>query len=89
VKSPQTLGGTGVSIFLYVEDVDAVFARAVAAGCTARMQPADMFWGDRYGKLTDPFGHEWGIGTHKEDVTHEEMSRRSKEFFAQMAKKKS
>ena len=61
VKSPKSLGGTTVSIFLYVHDVDALFKRAVAAGATATMPPTDMFWGDRYGKVSDPFGHEWSM----------------------------
>ena len=83
--SPQTLGGTPVALFLYVEDVDAVFARAVAAGATPKMPPADMFWGDRYAKLTDPFGHDWGLATHVEDVSPEETNRRAEAFFARMA----
>lgn len=74
--SPATLNGTTVSVFLYVPDVDAVFAQAVAAGATAVMPPTDMFWGDRFGKLKDPFGHEWGIATHIEDVSPEEMEKR-------------
>jgi PhnB protein len=82
-RSPQQLGGTPCVINLYVEDVDAVFNRAVAAGAQASMPPADMFWGDRYGKLTDPFGHEWSVATHQEDVPPEEMTRRAQAFFAQ------
>ena len=61
--SPATLGGTPVTIHLYVEDVDASFARAVAAGATALMPPADMFWGSRYGQVVDPFGHRWSLAT--------------------------
>jgi PhnB protein len=76
-KSPQSLGGTPVNIFLYVEDVDAWFKRATAAGCTAEQPPTDMFWGDRYGKLSDPFGHSWSLATHKEDVAPEEMGKRA------------
>lgn len=75
-KSPAAFGGTPVSIMLYVPDVDAVFKKATAAGAKADAPPADMFWGDRYGKLTDPFGHSWGIATHVEDVTPEEMKKR-------------
>ena len=71
--SPQTLGGSPVTIHLYVDDVDAVFERAVAAGATPAMPPADMFWGDRYGVLEDPFGHRWSIATHTRDVTAAEM----------------
>lgn len=73
-------------LYLYVADVDSVFNSAVAAGARADMPVQDMFWGDRYGKLTDPFGHAWGVATHKEDVTPEEMERRSAAFFANMAK---
>jgi len=74
--SPQTLGGTATGLLLYVNDVDASFNRAVSAGCIAKLPPTDMFWGDRYGKLEDPFGHSWSIATHKEDVSPEEMGRR-------------
>ena len=74
--SPQTLGGTATGLLLYVNDVDASFKRAVGAGCTAKMPPTDMFWGDRFSKLEDPFGHSWSIATHKEDVSPEEMERR-------------
>jgi uncharacterized glyoxalase superfamily protein PhnB len=87
--SPTTLKGTPVSLHLYVEDVDAAFKRATAAGATVKMPVTDMFWGDRYGKVTDPFGHTWGLATHKEDVSPEEMTRRAKEFMAQMPKPKS
>ena len=73
-------------IFLYTEDVDAVFNRAVAAGAQPAMPVANMFWGDRYGKLTDPFGHSWGLSTHVEDVAPEEMERRAAEWTASMAK---
>jgi PhnB protein len=74
--SPAALGGSPVSLLLYVPDVDAAFARATAAGCVAQMPPTDMFWGDRYGKLQDPFGHLWAMATHVEDVAPEEMARR-------------
>lgn len=76
--------GPGVGIHLYVEDVDAAYQRAVSAGAKATMPPMDMFWGDRYGKLTDPYGHEWSLATHKEDVSPEEMARRGKEAMANM-----
>jgi len=85
--SPQTLGGSPVSLNIYTEDCDAIFKRAVAAGATVKMPLDNMFWGDRYGKLTDPFGHEWGIATHKEDVSEEEMEKRGKEWMAAMARK--
>lgn len=81
--SPQTLNGTSVSIFLYVEDVDAVFKKAVDAGAKVLMPVADMFWGDRFGKLADPFGHQWQIATHTEDLTPEEMGKRAEEFSKQ------
>jgi PhnB protein len=73
-------------LYVYTQDVDAAFNRAVKAGAQPAMQPSNMFWGDRYGKLTDPFGHQWGIATHVEDVAPEEMQRRSEEFSKQMAK---
>lgn len=73
---PQTLGGAGVSLMLYVQDVDATFARAVAAGATVRRPVADQFYGDRVGTLADPFGHVWSIATHREDVSVEEAKRR-------------
>jgi PhnB protein len=84
-RSPKSLGGTTVNIFLYVEDVDSVFKQAVAAGGKADMPVADQFWGDRYGKLTDPFGHSWSVATHKEDVAPEEMSKRAKAAMEKMA----
>lgn len=73
-------------LFLYTEDVDATFNRALAAGATVSMPVMDMFWGDRYGKVTDPFGHTWGIATHVEDVAPEEITRRAAEWTAKMAK---
>ena len=68
-RGPALLGGTPVSIMFYVEDVDAAFAHAVEQGATAKMPPADMFWGDRFGALIDPFGHSWSLATHIKDVT--------------------
>lgn len=70
---PKALKGTPVTIHLYVEDVDKVFTQAVAAGATAMMPPTDMFWGDRFGQVEDPFGHRWSIATHKRDLTPEQM----------------
>ena len=84
-KSPKSLGGCTTSIHLYVRDCDAAFKRAVDAGATAKMPPMDMFWGDRFGKLTDPFGHEWSVATHVEDVTPAEMEKRTKAELAKMA----
>jgi PhnB protein len=75
-RGPVTLGGTSVSIVLYVPDVDAVFDRAVSAGGNSRQPVADQFYGDRMGTLVDPFGHVWTVGTHTEDVTPEEMKKR-------------
>ncbi|MBV8866082.1 MAG: VOC family protein [Acidobacteriaceae bacterium] len=83
-RSPQTLGGSPVSIFLYVDDVDSVFNQAVNAGAKGDMPPMDMFWGDRFGKLTDPFGHLWAVATHIEDVAPEEMRKRAQASMAQM-----
>jgi PhnB protein len=85
-RSPKSLGGTPVSIFLYVENVDSVFNQAVSAGAKVTSPLADMFWGDRYGKLDDPFGHSWSLATHTEDVAPQEMAKRSKEAMAKMAK---
>lgn len=84
LKSPKTLGGTPVTLHVYTNDCDAVFNRAIAAGCEATCPLMDMFWGDRYGKLTDPYGHVWGIATHKEDVPPEEMGARAEKAFAEM-----
>lgn len=84
-KSPQTLGGTTATLNLYVKDVDTSFQRAVSAGAKVNMPVADMFWGDRYGTLTDPFGHVWGIATHKEDLSAEEIEERARDFYASMA----
>jgi PhnB protein len=79
-RSPQDLGGTCASLFLYVEDVDAAFRRATGAGAVSLMEPADMFWGDRMCKVTDPYGHEWALASHVEDVPPEEMQKRMQEF---------
>ena len=85
VKSPASLRGTSVNVHLWVEDCDAAFARAVAAGAKVVMPLADQFWGDRYGMVSDPFGHAWAISTHKEDLSPEEMTRRGQAAMAQMA----
>ena len=81
-QSPQSLGGTTSGIMLYVENADAVFNQAVSAGAQVEAPLADMFWGDRYGKLKDPFGHSWSVATHKEDVAPAEMSKRMQEAMA-------
>lgn len=75
--SPQTVGGTPVSLHLYLDDVDAVFARALAAGGTERRAVADQFYGDRLGTIEDPFGHIWHLSTHIEDVAPDEIDRRA------------
>jgi PhnB protein len=82
-KSPMTLGGTPVALCLYVDDVDAAFDRAISEGAsvTGNMEVKDQFYGDRAGTLTDPFGHQWSIMTHLEDVTYEEMQKRSDVMF--------
>ncbi len=80
-KSPQTLGGTCVRITLLVQNADEVMARAVAAGGRINMPVQDMFWGARYGKFVDPFGHEWGINQQLKEQTHEETDAAAKEYF--------
>lgn len=75
-RSPQSVGGSPVSLMLYVDDVDKTFKQAVSSGAKSTRPVADQFYGDRVGTLTDPFGHTWSIGTHKEDVSMDEMQRR-------------
>jgi PhnB protein len=82
---PKELGGTSASVFMYVEDVDAVVKKAVDAGATITTEITDQFWGDRFGSITDPFGHSWSIATHVEDVSPEEMEARAKEAMAAMS----
>jgi PhnB protein len=84
-RSPSELSGTSSSVFLYVEDVDEVVKEAVDAGATVTMEVADQFWGDRFGTVTDPFGHVWSIATHIEDVPPEEMAKRAQEAMAAMS----
>jgi PhnB protein len=84
-RSPKELGGTSSSVFMYVEDVDATVERAAAAGATVTMEVADQFWGDRFGTISDPFGHVWSIATHVEDLTPEEIEERGKAAMAGMA----
>jgi PhnB protein len=84
-KPPKELGGSPVTIFMYVEDVDAVFKQATDAGAKSTMDPDDMFWGDRFGSLEDPFGHSWALATHIEDVSEEEMRERGEKAMAAMA----
>ena len=82
---PKELGGTSASIFMYVEDVDAVVKQAVDAGATVAMEVADQFWGDRFGTVTDPFGHSWSIATHIEDLTPDEIAERGKAAMTEMS----
>lgn len=86
--SPLSFSGSGSSTFLYVEDVDATFKRAVAAGARPKSELMDAFWGDRYCALVDPFGHEWQVATHKETLTQEEIMRRARAFNESAAGKK-
>lgn len=82
-KDPLTLGGAAVSIHLYVDDCDAAFSRAVAAGCSSRMEPNDAFWGDRFASVSDPFGHNWTIATHMSDPTPDEMAEAARKIFGE------
>jgi PhnB protein len=84
VRPPKELGGTSFGIFFYVEDVDEVFQQALDAGATSVMPVEDQFWGDRYGKVADPFGHEWQIATHTQDLTPEEIAERGREAMASL-----
>ena len=79
-------GGNAIALHLYVPDADKVFNSSIEAGARQVMPIANMFWGDRYGVIMDPYGHQWGIATHVEDVTPEDMGRRQKEFFAKAAR---
>jgi PhnB protein len=83
-RPPKELGGASAGLFMYVEDVDALVKQAVDAGATVTMEVADQFWGDRFGTITDPFGHIWSIATHVEDVPPEEMAERAKQAMAAM-----
>ena len=83
-QPPRELGGTTGGVFMYVEDVDAIVKRAVENGATVTMEVADQFWGDRFGSVTDPFGHSWSIATHVEDVPPEEIEERAKAAMGAM-----
>ena len=83
VVGPKTIGGTAVTIMVYVEDADATFAKAVAAGATAERPVETHFYGDRSGMVVDPFGHRWNVSTNVEDVSPDEMARRSAEMFGE------
>ena len=84
-KSAETLGGSPISLHLYVPDVDAAFERAVEAGAQVEMPIADMFWGDRYGKVRDPFGMVWGLATRTKELSPDEIERAGREWMAKMA----
>jgi PhnB protein len=84
VRPPAERGGPTGSVFLYVDDVDTTFEQATRAGATVTSPLEDMFWGDRFGTVTDPFGHVWSLATHKEDLSEEEMAERSKAAMAEM-----
>jgi uncharacterized glyoxalase superfamily protein PhnB len=81
-RGPKLIGGSPVSLNLYVEDSDALFERAVAAGATVIMPLADQFWGDRWGMMSDPFGHVWSVASHIADLSPEEIERASEEYFS-------
>ena|SRR5712691_5927653 len=85
VRPPKELGATSASVFMYVEDVDEVVKQAVDAGATVTSEVADQFWGDRFGTVSDPFGHVWSIATHVEDLTPEEIAERGKAAMAAMS----
>jgi PhnB protein len=84
VRPPSERGGPTASIFMYVDDVDATFEQAQRAGATVVSELEDMFWGDRFGTVADPFGQVWAMATHKEDLSEEEIAERSKAAMAQM-----
>jgi PhnB protein len=84
-RPPTEIGGTSANVFMYVEDVDAVVKKAVDEGASVTMEVEDQFWGDRFGTITDPFGHVWAIATHIEDLTPEEIAERAKAAMAAMS----
>ncbi|HEY1677568.1 MAG TPA: VOC family protein [Candidatus Sulfotelmatobacter sp.] len=86
--SPEKLGGSPMGLHIYVPDVDASFDRAVKAGAQVEMPVMDQFWGDRYGRLKDPFGHKWSIATHTKDLSMDEMKKGMDEAMAKFAEKK-
>ena len=81
-KSPLAIGGSASSVLIYTKNVDALFQQAVAAGAKPVMPVADQFWGDRYGQVTDPYGHVWQLATHKEDLTPKQMAKRAEAAFS-------
>ncbi|HTW56611.1 MAG TPA: VOC family protein [Terriglobales bacterium] len=85
--SPQSIGGSSSGLHIYLDNVDAAFERAVKAGADIEMPVMDQFWGDRYGKLKDPFGHKWSIGTHVKDLSMDEMKKGMDEAMAKAHEK--
>ena len=86
-QSAETLGGSPISMYIYVPNADAAFKQALAAGATVVMPVADMFWGDRAGNIKDPFGYTWMLATHTQDLTQEQIRKGGEAFFAQMGKR--
>ena len=84
--SPETIGGSGMGLHIYLDGVDAAFDRAVKAGAQVEMPVMDQFWGDRFGKLKDPFGHNWSVATHTKDLSMDEMKQGMDDAMAQMKK---
>jgi PhnB protein len=84
--APPASGGSGVALHIYLENVDAAFERAVSAGATVKMPVMDMFWGDRYGQVMDPFGHKWSLATHVRDVSEDEMRQAQEKAFRKVPK---
>ena len=84
-KGPKAFGGSPAALWLYVDNSDALFNRAVSAGATVQMPVADQFWGDRAGAIADPAGYTWWIATRTEDLTRAEIDQRAQEFFKQMS----
>jgi PhnB protein len=78
--SPASTGGSGVTIHIYLENVDAAFSRAISAGAEVKMPLMDQFWGDRYGLVADPYGHQWSMATHVRDMSHDEMAEAMKQI---------
>jgi PhnB protein len=87
-RSPKSLGGSTGGVWLYVPDVDKTYRQAIEAGAVSVSEPTDMFWGDRHARVRDPFGHEWSIATHREDVSPAEMEKRAKQFYSAMSRRK-
>jgi PhnB protein len=86
VLSPKSRGGTSTYLHCYLADADAAFARAVNAGCKIIMPISDTFWGDRYGVVEDPFGHQWSLATRQQDLTHDQLAANARKFFDQAGK---